>query len=284
VAFLVPAFALGLPVLLLLRPASSNFRWQIGWMSRSLDVPWPWFWLINMGLFVPLGLIALFRPRTLATGFGGEIALPAWTIFVVMNLVVLHPWEWNNTHYLVLWALVISFPVGGLLVAWWRSPRAVVKVISAVAALSLVSAGGLDMWRAIDGSEGRGGLTDADGLAAAQWARLSTDPHSVFVVAPVITEPLVSFGARRVVVGFSGWVFDLGLEDWVERIDDSTTVLQGGAETDAIIDRHGVDYVVLGPNELADPYLGNVAYWDANGALVYQSASYRIYAVTAEPG
>ncbi len=284
VAFLVPAFALGLPVLLLLRPESSNFRWQVGWMSRTLDVPWPWFWILNMGLFVPLGLIALVRPGRPSTGFGAAIALPAWTIFVVMNLVVLHPWEWNNTHYLVVWALIITFPVAAVLGAWWRSPRPLLRAVGGAAAVSLVLAGGLDIWRAIDGSEGRGGLTDADGLAAAHWARTATDPHSVFVVAPEITQPIVSFGARRVVTGFSGWVWDLGLDDWTDRVDESTTVLRGAAGTDEIIDRRGGDYVVLGPSELAEPYLGNPAYWDVNGTLVYRSPSYLIYAVSSDGG
>ncbi|MET0909497.1 MAG: hypothetical protein ABWZ99_08505 [Ilumatobacteraceae bacterium] len=277
-AFIGSALVLGLPMLLLLRPASSNFRWQVGWMSRSLDVPWPWFWLINMGLFLPLGLVALFRPKTLPSGFGSAIAVPAWTIFGVMNLVVLHPWEWNNTHYLVVWALVISFPVAALLVAWARDARLPVRIASGVIAASLVLAGGLDVWEAFEGTGRGGGLTDADGLAAAQWARVSTDPHSVFVVAPVITQPIVSFGARRVVTGFSGWVFDLGVEDWGVRIDDSTTLLRGAEGADDVIDRYGVDYVVLGPSELAEPYLADRSYWDAEGTLVYESPTYRIYA------
>ncbi len=277
VRFVGPALALGLPVLIAIAPTSNHVRWQVGWMANTLGVFWPWFWLLNVGLFLPLAVVVLVRRGVLSTGFDRAVAVPAWTIFVAMNLVVLAPWEWNNTHFLIIWQLLLAFPIAGLLVAGVRAARRPLRYVSALVGVTLVLSGGLDVWQATDGSSFRAELSDADGLAAAAWARAQPDDKAVYLTAPEVTEPIPSFGARRVVSGYSGWLFDLGLDDWSQRAADIGSALRGEATTDEVLARYGVDYVVIGPVERAAPYSANVDYWEQRGELVYENPGYRIY-------
>ena len=139
-------------------PSSNHVRWQVGWMANTLGVFWPWFWLLNVGLFLPLAVVVLVRRGVLSTGFDRAVAVPVWTIFVAMNLVVLAPWEWNNTHFLIIWQLLLAFPIAGLLVAGVRAARRPLRYVSALVGVTLVLSGGLDVWQATDGSSFRAEL------------------------------------------------------------------------------------------------------------------------------
>lgn len=279
VPFVLPALGLGVPVLLAISPDSNHLRWQPGWMAATLDVFWPWFWLLNLGLFLPLALWALGRGGVLATGFDRAVALPVWAIFVVTNLVVFHPWEWNNTHYLIVWLLLLAFPVGGVLVEWARRAGPLWRPASVVALVVLVASGSLDVWRAVDGSEGRALLTTADGIETAAWVREHTPPRAVFLVAPEATQPITSFGARHVVSGYTGWVWDLGAPDWSQRATDIGVALRGEPGTEEVLERYGVDYVVIGRDERSPAWRANDDYWERRGRLVYTNGEYRVYAV-----
>ena len=277
--FLVPALGIGIPIVLAISPGSNHLRWQPGWMAASLDVWWPWFWLLNLGAFLPLAIWATIRRPVLATGFDRAVAVPMWTIFVVTNLVVFHPWEWNNTHYLVVWLLILSFPVAAVLVDWARRPSPIARPLAGAVFVVLVAAGTLDVWRAVDGSEGRGLLTTEEGLETAEWVREHTPPRSVFLVAPEITQPITSFGARRVVSGYTGWVWDLGVADWARRADDIGVALRGEPGTEQVLERYGVDYVVIGRDERRPAWNADDAFWSQRGRLVYENGEYLVYEV-----
>lgn len=276
--FLLPALGLGLPVVFAMRPESSHIRWQPGWMAATLEVSWLWFWLLNLGLFVPLAVWVLIRRGVLATGFDRAVAVPIWTIFVVSNLVVFHPWEWNNTHYLIIWLLVMAFPVAALIVEWMHRARWW-RAVGAAAFALLVAAGSLDIWRAAEGSEGRVLLATVEGLETARWVRDHTPPRAVFLVAPEVTQPITSFGARHVVSGHIGWVWDMGVVDWSQRATDIGIALRGEPGTDEVLERYGVEYVVIGRDERGPSWRANEEYWADRGTLVYSNGEYRVYAV-----
>ena len=69
-------------------------------------------------------------------------------------------------------------------------------------------------------------------------------------------------------------LFDLGL-DWAGRRQASIDILSGAATADGLIEEYDVDYVVIGPREIA---LGaSTDHWDRSGTLVYDFGHYRIY-------
>ena len=274
--FFVPALVLGAPVARWLQPPKSSVRWHVGWMAHDGLGGWVWFWGRNLGPFIVLLVIACLWRGTVKTNFVRWF-WPVWLLWVVPNLVAFHPWDWNNTKYFAFWQLTGAFLVGALVVRVARSGR-LGMVGAAVAMLLMCSSGGLDLYRATDRSVTLIPWATADGLATARWVHDNLPVNSVLVTAPTNSNPVTSLSGRRVVSGFRGWTFDMGVPDWAQRADDSVTVLRGGPAAVAVMGRRGVDYVVVGPLENWPEFGADDAWWATNGRLVFQSGDWHVYA------
>ncbi len=278
-AFLVPALVLGVPaVLWLLPPTHIPIRWQLGWMADMNghhDNP-VWFWLLNLGLFVPALIAAQVwlkaAPRDFASHF-----LPMWLWFIVPNLVLLTPWEWDNTKFFIFWALLGAVMVGSLLAELFRRGGAATAA-AAVLLAALTLTGAADLWRATNTDLNSYLFADHGGLRVAAWVRDNTPPHAMFLVATEHNEPVLDFSGRPVVLGFPGWVFSYGLDDWYQKKLDATTMLQGGAETPGLVKQYGVAYVVIGPQELTG-YQASLSYWQAHASRVYADGAYSVFKI-----
>lgn len=282
--FLVPLAVVGLPLAWAISPEHNSIRFLVGWMAPGSNEAWPWFWLRNVGLFLPifagLSLLGGGVPRL------RRLTTPLWLWFIVPNIVAFHPSEWNNTKYFVFWQFA-----GCLLIASWLSRawhrratwtggrRLALRVAAATCVGSMIVTGGLDTVRAMQRSSGIPWV-DADEVAAAAWLRGNTRPDDVLVYAANNTSAAAALGGRRVVSGYPGWTWDLGLADWGTRRSDSGLILSGGAGAAERIARYGVDLVLMGPDERRD-FAGSDAYWAVNGQLVFQQGEYRIYRVPA---
>lgn len=268
--FFAPALLLGVPaVLWLVQPGASDLRPQLGWLAAADGAhdSWPWFWLKNTGLFIPVLLAAQLWP-----GVAGAFRIlfaPLWLWFLAPNVWVFQPWDWDNTKFMVFWYAFGSLLVGALLVRLaGRHPLA--AVASILALVALCASGALDLGRLVAPAD-RASFTDAGGVAAASWVRGHTDARAVFLVAPDHNEPIPTLGGRRVVAGYPGWLWTYGIADWARRTADEQAMLQGKLATAG----YRVDYVVVGPEELQ---LGATdAYWAAHGSRVYSGGGYSIY-------
>ena len=275
--FFGPAVVLGAPVAGWLQPAESSVRVLVGWMAPDGLGPWVWFWLRNLGPFLPLLVVATVWRGTVRTGFARWFA-PMWLLWVVPNLVAFHPWEWNNTKYFAFWLLVGSFLVAAVLVRLARTGVAG-SVAAAVLVAALTATGVADLYRATDRTVTLIPWASADGLATASWTRRSLPADAVLVTAPNNVNPVTALSGRRVVSGFPGWTFDIGVPDWSQRVDDTRTILLGGPAAREAIRRRGVDYVVVGPLERAAEVGVDEAWWAANGRFVFRSGDWVVYAV-----
>lgn len=275
--FFGPALVLGAPVARWLQPPKSAVRWHVGWMAPDGVGGWLWFWGRNLGPFIVLLVIAQLWRGTVRTGFATWF-WPLWLLWIVPNLVAFHPWDWNNTKYFAFWQLVGAFLVGALLVRVARIGAAGAGA-AALALVLLCSAGALDLYRATDRSVTLIPWTSADGLAVAGWVHDTLPVDAVLATAPTNVNPVTSLSGRRVVSGFRGWTFDMGVPDWGQRVDDTIAILHGGDPALEAIRRRGVDYVVVGPLERSPEFGVDEVWWAANGRLAYVSGDWRVYAV-----
>jgi hypothetical protein len=285
-AFFVPALVIGAPLVVWLLPPSNNsvcsndlsiggLCIQLGWMTDGTN--WFWFWIKNTSLLIPLLIAAHFLQRWFPTRFGKWFA-PMWLWFLVPNVIVLQPWDWDNTKFFIFWALLGSVMVGGLLAAMFkRGPVGV--AIASVLLVMLGLAGALDLARASDSTVSSYQFTDTKGLQVADWVRQNTSADAVFAVADEHNNPIAALGGRRVLVGYPGWLWTYGLADYVQKDIDARLILQGAPSTPQLIVKYNIGYVLIGPQELADPRNANVAYWKQHGKLVYSDGEYALYKV-----
>jgi hypothetical protein len=277
-AFFGPALILGIPVVLWLLPeGASNIRFQLGWLAAAdgHHDSVVWFWLKNLGLFIPMLLIAQFTRGLLPTRWARYFA-PVWLWFLVPNLFLFHPWDWDNQKFFVYWVLLGSFLVAALVVRVARAglPGA---AAAAVLALLLCLAGGLDAARDTDLQLVSFQFTDSAGLDVAAWTRAHTDPHAVFLAASDHDSPIPTLGGRRVVLGYPGWIWTYGISDWYTRGQDVQSMLQGGPLTAELVARYHVSYVVIGPQERQAPFSASDPYWRSHAALAYSNTEYNVY-------
>ncbi|HLH68305.1 MAG TPA: hypothetical protein VKY90_04575 [Candidatus Dormibacteraeota bacterium] len=279
IAFFVPALALGLgPTLWMLSGGAAGIRVQLWWMADTAghhDGP-IWFWVKNTGPLVPAMAVGTFWPGT-ALGEIRRYLAPIWLWFLVPNFLVFQPWDWDNTKFFAYWLLFGSLFVGALLARLFRQ-GAWARGLAVLLSVTMMLAGGLDLARTLEPSVSSSIFTDAGGVRAAAWVRTHTPAHAIFLVAPDHNQPIPTLAGRRVVVGYGGWLWTYGLDDWARRTADAERMLRGAPAASALAHRYGVDYVVIGPQELqrfgADP-----GYWARHGVQVYDHDGYRIYRV-----
>jgi hypothetical protein len=278
-AFFAPALALGAPaVLWMVGGGAAALHVQVWWLANSgghHDGP-VWFWLQNTSLLVPAMAVAFLWRAVLPPRIALYLA-PVWLWFLVPNFLVFQPWDWDNTKFFAYWALFGALPVGALLAHLLRSSlEARVVAYGLVAVLTL--SGAMDLARSLSSNAVSAQFTDAGGVQVAAWARDHTDPHATFLVAPAHNAPIPTLAGRRVVIGYGGWLWTYGLTDWVQRTEDAQQMLKGDPATPALLRRYGVDYVLIGPQELGGAG-ANPAYFDTTAQRVYASGGYTVYRV-----
>jgi len=311
-AFLMPAFMLSMPMVMFMRPETSSADFWYSWAVRITQTHETTsgiegfrlgpenvnqvgafttitenvrFWFKNFGFFLPLLAVTQFLsiarnriiPRRIAVA-----TLPVWLWFIGPLFTKLHPWNGNNTHYLVFVLLLGALPVAALLVHLARSNRVLGWTLVPLLVFTMTASGALDLWGSGDADTPgeHGQLMSAADVVMSEWVIDNTPDDAVFVVQDSNTHPMSSLTGRRIVGGFQGWIFDLGVEDWFDRTENSGKILQGSEETPTLIQQYDVDYVVIGLRERNDATQpANIEYWDQNGQLVYDLGDYLIYRV-----
>ena len=293
--FFIPALAIGIPILAWMWPPANTsvcgngptlhgYCFEVGWLSYldwQHDLPiwfgrdWALFWIKNTSVFIPLLVADQVLRNWIPTAFPTWFA-PMWLWFLVPNVIVLQPWDWDNTKFFIFWALLGSILVGGLLARMFqRGPGS--AIVASVLLVVLGLSGALDLARASDYSVSAVQFTDAGGLQVADWVRGHTSPTALFVVADEHNSPIPTLAGRRVVIGYPGWLWTYGLPDYVQKGADAMLILDGDPAAMDLVRRYGVDYVMIGPQEI--PRGASRAYWDQHGTLVYDKDGYAVYKV-----
>jgi uncharacterized membrane protein len=65
------------------------------------------------------------------------------------------------------------------------------------------------------------------------------------------------------------------LPDWQKKSADNKLILGGDELTPELLRKYGVDYVMIGPQEIA--HGASRAYWDEHAVRVYDSDGYAVY-------
>ena len=297
-AFFVPAVVLALPVLVWMWPPANNsfcgaggsifgFCIEPGWLSYTdikrdgllwADLDFEWFWIKNTSLLIPLIIAGHFLNRWIPTRFATWFT-PIWLWFAVPSVIVLQPWDWDNTKFFIFFALLGSIVAGAVLAALFRRGP-VGSVLAAVMLVLMVLSGGLDLARARDTTVSSYQFVDTRGVQLADWVRSHTPPDAIFVVADEHNSPIPTLSGRRVMIGYPGWLYTYGLGDYGKKTDDAQLILQGDPTTPELLKTYHVSYVLIGPQELSSQHGANASYWAQHGTLVYDNGEYRVYRVS----
>jgi hypothetical protein len=225
--------------------AAGAIRFHPGWVDGP-DAWW-WFWLKNLGAFIPLLGIALFDRQL----FSRNAVRMLWAflpVFVVANLVAFQPWDWDNSKVLAYWFLAACILVSAALTKMWREfATAPFRLFLIATVLSMTLSGFLENLEQLLARD-RHRLATREELGLAETVRRDTDPHAIFAAGLQHNHPIPMLSGRKVLMGFPGWMWSQGA-DTKQRELDLRAILTLSPTAKDLMARYGVDFVVIGPNE-----------------------------------
>lgn len=275
--FLGPIFVVGLPTFLWLThgvDTTKFIRPQWGWTKGERDV-FAWFWLKNLGFFLPLLLAAFVWIRSRHAELR-RLALSALVVFAIANVLVFQPWDWDNTKLFAYW-FAASVPVVAAFLAWLlRKSRWWIPGVAVLMA-GLMFSGLLDVSRTVQSSY-RAELFDQTAINIGVAAR-ETPKDSVFLTAQSANNAVNVLGGRAIVLGYTGWLWSYGL-DYQGREADVVKMYECQPDFENLLQQYSVDYVVIGPGERTDSgYRVNESCYQSRYAVWRQFGPVTIYDV-----
>ena len=256
------------------RGATAGGRWQPWWVSAP--DPWPWFWIKNLGLFLPLLLIAL-GTRGLLPRTGQRFLWAFMPLFAAFNLYIFQPWDWDNNKVLLYWFFAVAILVAALLARAWREQRSLLVRSLVVAAIVSMTLSGLLLNLFQITSRDSYELINNEEIALARQIRDKTAPHAIFAAGLHHNHPVHVLGGRRVMVGYNGWLWTQAI-DSRQREQDLRAIYAYRADAPALLRQYNVSYVVIGPGERNDLKANEAAFRAAYPAII-TTPQYRIYRV-----
>ncbi|HYA00934.1 MAG TPA: hypothetical protein VEK76_11365 [Candidatus Binatia bacterium] len=211
-------------------------------------------------------------------------------VFALSNIVVFQSWDWDNTKLLLYWylgfALLISAVAVWLWVGVWR------RVLAVLLVGSVIATGCLAVLRMLPSTAPPGAspqlyVTGPYVLASAADRTLAADleagtaSNAVFLTPGSSSswqDPIAMLTGRRVVMGWTGWLWSYGL-DYEQRQLDVTTAYQAATVCAssgldqcqpvlAILQRYQVGYVEVDGTVAA----ADARWWSQQGLPITASA------------
>jgi hypothetical protein len=211
--------------------------WANGLLSPS-TLPWPAYWLWNGGVFIPLALLGWVTARS-----GLRIAmLPLFVVLPMAMAIWFQPNPFDNIK------LLLFFHLGGAIVIADGCRRAMAgghRAAVAIAVAICTASGALSWIR--EANIPCEMATAADRAFADSVLRWTTE-DSVILTGQRYTHPVPFLTGRPIVLGFHNWLGQHGIP-YLPRAADVRAIYSGTPEAAALLARHGVTDVVVGPPE-----------------------------------
>lgn len=220
-----------------------SIRFAPGWTSKENIF---WFWLKNLGLFAPvliLSLTWLYKKNK----YLFSLYLPFLGIFIISNLFVFQPWEFDNSKLLVYWYFSSSIVVAYFLEDQFFQENFAKKITGAVLLFLMIFAGSLDIFRTFTPITSYQIFNNKD-LEVATAIKNLTPKEAIFVNASNHNNPIPALSGRTSLLGYHGWVWSHGI-DFSQRETDIKTIYLGGSEAEQLIAKYKVSYIAISPQE-----------------------------------
>lgn len=259
--------------------AAGAIRFLPGWVADP--EPWLWFWLKNLGAFVPLLALSLADRASIARP-ARALLWAFMPVFAMANLVAFQPWVWDNSKVLAYWFLAVCILVSALLASTWRNHTSfALRTLIVVTVATMVLSGVLENLSQLLGRDRRL-LLSREELRVAETVRAVTPAHAVLAVGLQHNHPVAVLSGRRVMMSYPGWTWSQGV-DSSQRERDLRAILAFAPGASDLMARYGVTYVVVGPNE-REKCGADLEAYRAHFARVVRTDNYEVFDVNHDLG
>ncbi len=228
----------------------------LGWMACKHSVAWflcdpnvlgtdssiLWFWLKNFGVIFVVWLISLvingLRVKELKAK---ELVLPSVVLFILPNILLFQPWEFDNNKIIFWWwtvATLLALSVFDVVATETLNSKSetlnkfqnsnfqtkiskklsvvisrsalVIFVISSSFAGVIDTAYRLESGLKIEKNKRNFGYYGQEELKAADWIKNNTQPNDIFLTSASPTQFVPMLSGRPIYLGFTGWLWTQG--------------------------------------------------------------------------
>lgn len=248
-----------------------HFNW-VNYTDEGFVDFYPWFWAKNIGLPLLAMICALLEwKKRDRMDFVG-----AACIFVVAELVLFQPLDYDNNKLFYIWYLLMLPAAGSACVGVWRRLRGT-RSRALLAALFLAGStisGALSIARECVSDYQ---LFSAADVAVAEYIEENTDPDDMFLTGLHHNNPVYALAGRDVVCGPSLFLYWHGL-DYMSR-DARVRAFYADLENNLdLLREYNVKYIVSGSAERYE-LNSNEEALDALFELIYDEMGTKIYRV-----
>lgn len=278
--------------------SSDHFlRFQLNWCNNrggnGLVDPYLWFYIKNIGLPYLLILLALCqrRPPALPTPPGQEpspdairqnrlLAAGAFTIYLVAELFLFQPNEYDNNKLFYVWFLLCLPMAADYAFSLYERLQGMggKRVIAGLFLATCFLSAGITLWReAVSDYQ----AYTAQDLEIAEYVRQETPEHAVFLTSNQHLNPVSSLAGRTILCSSDLYLFYHGFNTSQRRAEVSA-FYQNPRQSLAILQKYGVQYIYVSPHERNNEAVEETSLDDLF-PLVFQTedGSRRIYQVPA---
>lgn len=220
-----------------------NIKFSPGWTSQENII---WFWFKNLGLFGPLliaSLLWLFlKKRSLFL-----LYLPFLIVFILCNIFIFQPWNFDNSKLLIYWYFASTISVAYFLYDNFFTEGIYQKIAGSVIVIVVTFSAVLDIFRTFTPSTFYKIFSNED-LQVSESVKKLTEKDAVFITASIHNHPISALSGRSTLVGFYGWAWSHGLA-YEQRAYDVGQIYKGSPQASQLVSQYHVSYVTVGPPE-----------------------------------
>ncbi|MBQ9944354.1 MAG: hypothetical protein IJO67_08320 [Clostridia bacterium] len=242
-----------------------NFRFN--WVNGELGMPdsWLWFWIKNVGLPFVLILLSLLEKNEKRR----FIACGAFVIFLAAEFIQFQPNAYDNYKLFCVWYMlcaVLAADYGFELLGKLKGMRCK-PVIAVLCCICFFFSGTLAVltemntdWEVFSRSH----------VEAAEYVEKNTEEDAVFMTGTQHLNFVPSLAGRRIICGTDSWLYYHGYNT-AERKADIRAFYADPAGNMHVLEKYGVDYILVSSHEYGEMDMVNRAALDAYFDRVYES-------------
>ncbi len=256
-----------------LRQASEGkfLRFHFNWVNN--DDFWLWFWVKNVGLvFIFLVPALLASNRKKLSIYSGAI-----TIFVISELILFQPNEYDNNKLFYVWYLFTCILVADYMINVYEKLNGLGgrNLLAGITLFTCTFSGLLTMTREAVSNYI---LFDKNVVDAATIIKSNTPKNALFVSSDNHNNVISSLTGRNILSGSPSFLFFHGV-NFSERAADIASMYEEPDKFDQLAKKYKVDYVYLSSYERSK-FKTDDHYLKASYPLFFQNEEVEIFAIS----
>lgn len=215
------------------------FKFHLWWMVNNNESIL-WFWFKNTYLFILLSLTVLIFPQ-FATKETRILQVSALLLFVIINLAIFSPYNWDNVKFLFWAGLFFSLGAASLFGYLFQAKSFMIKAIALVIIITMISSALLSIWREINVGYL---LFSKEAQIIGEQLRNTTPANAIFLTYKIHNSPISNLSGRPIVMGYPGLLWVHGI-NYQNREKDVDNIYNGSSDAKMLIDKYGIAYITV---------------------------------------